>query len=169
MLAALVHRPTVGSLAVPWVTLSTPDGRHLFGTVDAERQDRALHLRLCQICGESLQRRIVFAMRHGDIVRMLSPEAGKHPWCAMYSARACPMLAGAMTHYRASSQIPKAPEGFTIRTFAGTGSREAARADTYHQVWATHFRPSVDPVTRRWAALVIPDWIVRIRPMRRSA
>lgn len=164
MLAAMLHRPTVGGLAVPWVTVSTPDGRHLFGGVDATRHDMALHLRLCQSCGEPLQRLVVFAMRLGDMARMLSPEAAMHPWCAWYASRACPMLAGQMIHYRASSQLPKLPDGMTMHTFGDpSGSRRAAKADEYFLVWATHFRPTVDPVTKRWAALVIPDWIVRAR------
>jgi hypothetical protein len=75
------------------------------------------------------------------------------------------MLAGAMTHYRAGNQLPKLPDGMTIQTFGDpSGSRPAAKADTYFLVWATHFRPTVDPATQRWTAMVIPDWIVRVRP-----
>jgi hypothetical protein len=169
MLAALLHRPTAAGLAVPWVTIFAADGRHLFGAVDATKHDMALHMRLCQIC-EPLHDLAVFAMRVGDMARMLSPESGMHPWCGWYSGRACPMLAGAMTHYRASSQMPKLPDGMTMHAFGDpTGSRPAAKADTYFQVWAKHFRPVVDPVTRRWAALVVPDWIVRIRQGRRTS
>jgi hypothetical protein len=164
MLAGLLHRPIVGGLVVPWVTVSTPDGRHLFGSVNATRHDMALHQRLCQTCGQPLGRLTVFAMRPADIARMLSPEAGMHPWCAAYSARACPMLAGAMTHYRASSQIPTLPEGFHVQTFAEP-ARAGAKADIYHQVWTAHYRPMRDPITRRWAALVTPDEILRIRHM----
>lgn len=80
------------------------------------------------------------------------------------------MLAGAMTHYRASSPLPKLPDGMSMQTFGDpSGSRPSAKADEYFLVWATHFRPAVDPVTGRWAALVIPDWIVRVRPARGMA
>jgi hypothetical protein len=129
-----------------------------------------MHMRLCQTCGEPLQRLIVFAMRRGDMARMLSPETGMHPWCAWYAARACPMLAGAMTHYRSGSQMPTLPPGMTMHSFGDpSGRRPAAPADLYFQLWATHFRPAIDPVTRRWAAMVLPEWVVRVRPMRGAA
>jgi hypothetical protein len=159
----LTGRPTIGGLVVPWLTGLTSDGRHRFGTIDADRLHLAHHNGLCQICGDRLNSRIVFAMRIGDIRRLISPEPGMHPECAAYSATACPMLAGRMTHYRAAPTTA----GITDLNVAQLGDPHHARpgtaAEMWCLVWVSRYQPILDPVTRLSAALILPESVLRIR------
>jgi hypothetical protein len=71
----LAHRPTLGGLAVPYVTPRTVDGRHLFGDVDPHRQWQCLTQRRCGVCGLPLAQqlgrglvdRLVLLMRLSDL------------------------------------------------------------------------------------------------------
>ena len=100
--APMAHLPVVAGLAVPWVTPVLPDGRHLFGAVDAARQEHCLQQHRCGVCGLALADRIVFLMRERDLPRHYSAEPGLHPWCAAYTIQACPMITGRLPHYRST-------------------------------------------------------------------
>jgi hypothetical protein len=164
ILVRLRHRPQVAGLVVPWITARTPDGRHRFGTVDAVRARRALYRRWCQICGQPMADRFVFAMRDRDLTRSIAPEAAMHPECLHYSITACPMLAGRMDHYRASGQA---------EVFAGTGivlgdpagRRPSQAAEPWNAVWARDYTVITDPRAHLPAALLLPGQILRVRPI----
>ncbi|MEV7628804.1 hypothetical protein [Actinoplanes sp. NPDC089786] len=164
ILVRLRHRPQVAGLVVPWITARTQDGRHRFGTVDAVRADQALHRHWCQICGQPLPDRFVFAMRDRDLTRSIAPEAPMHPECFHYSITACPMLAGRMDHYRASGHAD---------VFAGTGivlgdpagRRPGQAAEPWNAVWAHDYTLITDPHAHLSAALLLPDQILRVRPI----
>ncbi|MFG3710958.1 hypothetical protein [Micromonospora sp. NPDC047730] len=162
---SLNHLPTVAGLAVPWITPTLPDGRHLFGKVDASRLRAALDKYLCSICGKPLDERIVFAMRDVDLRRLLSPEPGMHPACAHYSALACPMLGGRMARYgravgvAAEVGIPLGDPG---------NARAGHAADRYHLVWVNSYRVVTDPATDLPSAQVMPWQILRSRPIVRQ-
>lgn len=102
----LSHRPTVAGLVVPWITPRTPDGRYLFGGIDATLTERALRQRRCGVCGRDLDDRLVLMMRLSDLPRMCTAEPALHPVCAYYTARACPMINGRLTNYRSSPVLP---------------------------------------------------------------
>nr|MDT0658763.1 hypothetical protein [Micromonospora sp. DSM 115978] len=160
----LGHRPLIAGLAVPWITARTLDGRHRFGTVDADRAAKALHRRWCQICGQQLEDRFVFAMRDRDLTRSIAPEAAMHPECSHYSITACPMLAGRMDHYRAKGHA----ELFAgIGTVLGdpAGRRGGQAAEPWNAVWARDYTVITDPITHLPAALLLPDQILRVRPI----
>ena len=160
----LAGRPTLGGLTVPWVTGRGPDGRYRFGAVDADRHDDAIHHRRCQTCGQRLDRdRIVFAMREDDLRRMISPEGGMHPECAHYSARACPMLAGRMTHHSATSPLSGLADLGVVSLGDPHHARAGAPAQPWHLVWADDYRPVLDPANSMAAALLLPEHLLRIR------
>lgn len=163
----LHDRPLLAGLVVPWITARTLDGRYRFGAVDADRAVWALDRRWCQICGQPLGSRFVFAMRDRDIDRGLAAEAAMHPECFHYSTNACPMLAGRMDHYRSTGHG---------QLFAGVGIvlgdpgslRAGQAAELWNAVWARDFTVITDPVTHLPAARLLPDHIVRVRPITRG-
>lgn len=123
-------RPNLGSLVVPWITLHA-GGRYLFGALDKDRRDRALAERRCQVCGQSFDERICLAVRPADVHAGYTAEPGMHPECLAYSVRACPMLSGDATRYRAtpaSSGLPGVAE-------AGHGPRAGRPADAFDAWW----------------------------------
>ncbi|MFJ7416452.1 cell envelope biogenesis protein OmpA [Streptomyces sp. NPDC098077] len=125
-------RPTLGGLVIPWITLHA-GGRYLFGALDKDRRDRALVERRCQVCGQSLDERICLAVRPADVHAGYTAEPGMHPECLAYSVRACPMLSGETTRYRAtpaSSGLPGVAE-------AGNGPRAGRPADAFDAWWIT--------------------------------
>ncbi len=102
----VAHRPTLGGLAVPYVTPYTDDGRRLFGGVDPHRQWQCLTQRRCGVCGLPLGRglvdRLVLLMRLSDLPAQRTSEPALDPVCAAYTEAACPMIAGQLTHYRST-------------------------------------------------------------------
>ncbi|MEH1130373.1 hypothetical protein [Micromonospora sp. CPCC 206061] len=160
----LRHRPLTAGLVVPWITAQTADGRYRFGAVDADRAAQALHRRWCQICGHPLQARYVFAMRDRDLRRHIAAEAAMHPECFHYSIAACPMLAGRMDHYRASGHAT-AFTGVGIVLGDPDGHRAGQPAEAWHAVWARDYTVITDPITNLPAALLLPNQILRVRPI----
>lgn len=161
----LAGRPTIGGLVVPWITGRTPDGRHRFGAVDLHRHNRALTGRLCQTCGAPLGARMVFAMRASDLRLFTSPEPGMHPVCAAYSVTACPMLDGRMSHYRSTSLAGQLADLGVLAQGDPSSRRAGAPAEPWRLVWATGYRPFTNPLTGQLAALLLPDQILRVRPI----
>ncbi|MEU8265399.1 hypothetical protein AB0C02_32975 [Micromonospora sp. NPDC048999] len=161
----LAGRPTVGGLVVPWITGRTPDGRYRFGAVDLHRQNRALTDRLCQTCGVQLGARMVFALRDSDLRLLVSPEPGMHPVCAAYSATACPMLAGRMSHYRSTSLAGQLADLGVLAHGDPASLRAGALAEPWQLVWVTGYRPFTNPLTAQLAALLLPEQILRVRPI----
>jgi hypothetical protein len=87
-----------------------------------------------------------------------------HPECFHYSITACPMLAGRMDHYRSSGHA---------EVFAGTGivlgdpagRRAGQAAEPWNAVWARDYTVITDPHAHLPAALLLPDQILRVRPI----
>jgi len=164
ILLRLRHRPLLAGLVVPFITARTPDGRYRFGAVDAGRAAMALHRRWCQICGQPLQDRCVFAMRDRDLDRRIAPEAAMHPECLHYSLTACPMLAGRMDHYRTSGNAELfASIGIVLGD--PDGRRAGKPAERWNTVWTRGYTVITDLGTNLPAALLLPDRIVRVRPI----
>ncbi|MFR9769315.1 hypothetical protein [Nocardia sp. SC052] len=141
----LAHAPLAQGLVVPHITLAHRDRtRPVWGKLDHRRLREALSRRLCQVCGQPLDDRVVLYIRPADHLRGISPEPGVHPECGHYSRQACPMLAGRQTRYN-----PHPPEKFArcedpacqCRRWQANerDSREAPRegqpADAWYEVW----------------------------------
>lgn len=156
---ALLHRPTIGGLVVPWITVQMPDGRYRFGAIDAHRLMACLHDQRCQICGQPTHSPFVFAMRDVDIARLIAPEPPMHAECATYSATACPMLAGGMAHYRNSQADNPAASGDPDNARAGHP------AHRWYLLWAKAYQPVIDRRTQQPAARITPGDVLRVRPI----
>jgi hypothetical protein len=157
----LRHLPTVAGLVVPWITPRTPDGRDLFGLIGAEAQAACLYGRRCQVCGRPLARPLVLLVRASDLTRKLTPEPGLHPWCAAYTAQACPMVSGRMSRYRAT---PHDLGGLAAHT-PDTPARLGAPAEAWSSVWLAGYRVVRDPATGSLAASYAHTRPLRIRPV----
>ncbi|MFI9629271.1 hypothetical protein [Streptomyces sp. NPDC052042] len=116
------------------------DGRYLFGSVDHHRVQRALVNRLCGVCGEALQERLVLMMRLSDLRRKRSSEPALHPWCSAYTVRACPMIAGRQDHYRSSPQ----KLGPGVVPGSNSSARMGAPAEPWFTVWLTEYNVVTD-------------------------
>jgi hypothetical protein len=95
-----VDRPMVGGRVVPFVSVVLASGRPVLGSVHNERAMRCIMQRLCQICGQPLEHRVVVFVSQESLDAEYSSEAGLHPQCAGYSERACPVLNGSADTYR---------------------------------------------------------------------
>jgi hypothetical protein len=155
---------TVGGLVVPWLTPRTADGRWLLGRVLADRVERALHARLCGVCGRELDKgRLVLLMRLSDLHRQRSFEPGLHPVCAKYTADACPMVAGRLDHYRPTPARLDA----TMIPDPDTADRQGAAAPPWFAVWVREYEVIID--NGNPAASYAGTEPVRIRPLGRMS
>ncbi|MCP2325212.1 hypothetical protein HDA40_003719 [Hamadaea flava] len=162
----LLTRPTMGGLVVPYTTLRLPDGRWRFGAVDSDRQADALINRLCQTCGDPLERRIVFAMRDMDLDAMSADEPGMHPECAAYTALACPMLAGRMSHHQTTSiEAQLSALGIAFDGDPTTQVRLGRPASPWSLAWTSGYSVYTHPTTQRLAARMTPAQLLRVRPI----
>lgn len=94
--------PTWNGLIIPYITLCHRGRRHpIWGEADPHRMAHALQHKLCQICGQPHEERIVVFIRPEDYILGLSHEPGLHPECAQLAHSTCPMLGGLMHHHRA--------------------------------------------------------------------
>ncbi|MCL3999168.1 hypothetical protein [Streptomyces lavenduligriseus] len=108
--AACAHRPTHGGLVVPYVSFEH-NGLPVFGGLDPDKRARALENGLCQICESPLGRWFYVLVRPQDVGVGYAPEPGLHPPCLIYSEKACPMLNGTRSTYRAGGVISRHPAG----------------------------------------------------------
>ncbi|CAO5150937.1 conserved hypothetical protein [Frankia sp. AiPs1] len=136
----LAHLPTAGGLVVPWITARTGDGRYLFGAVDSDRRDRALRGRLCGVCGQPLDERLVLLLRLSDLPRRCSAEPALHPVCTAYTVAACPMVGGRADHYRTTVL----PLDATMFPPADGPGRRGAPAEPWFAVWLRGYEVITD-------------------------
>lgn len=177
--AQLAHRPTVGGLVVPYISLRTDRGFHL-GHVSQPRWLEVIGERRCQVCGEPLvlagirhspHDRWVLQVRPSDMAAGYSAEPALHPVCAAYAAKACPMVAGRRETYR------RTPLNTTARTCdlpdcrcevldSNPNPRLGAPAEPWLAVWCRpdQYTVAVGP-DGQLAGLVIPKDPTRVRPI----
>ncbi|GGS85022.1 hypothetical protein GCM10010156_49540 [Planobispora rosea] len=99
--------PVQGGLAVPAVAAHHRGGRALFGINHPGHVNTFVLGKQCGVCGQPLSRRpggkYALLLRPVDFTRGYSSEPALHPAdCASYARRACPLLNGDMTRYRAT-------------------------------------------------------------------
>ncbi|MCW2674816.1 MAG: hypothetical protein JWP14_3405 [Frankiales bacterium] len=95
---ALAHRPTLGGLAVPWVNITLADGGVDFRGVHNTKWQQAWRDSICQTCGLPLDGLSVFLGGDRQVAGYFD-EPPLHPVCAAYATKACPMVAGKLSHY----------------------------------------------------------------------
>jgi hypothetical protein len=135
----LADRPIIAGLAVPWITARGIDGRYLFGALDRERQQQAILEHRCQVCGRPLGTRSILLMRLSDLPRQATSEPALDPVCAAYSATACPMIAGRMSHYRSTPPTLR-PDATLV---GNQTKRYGAPAEPWFAVWLEHYQAAI--------------------------
>lgn len=144
---SLKHLPVLAGLAVPYITARRLDGAWRFGAIDADRQEQCLHHSLCQVCGRPLEsgpmvflvRPVADALILPDWVVAEVAEPALHPHCLAYTVAACPMLSGAMTHYRTSP----VPMGEGAVHAPDSAARYGHPAEPWYEVWVRHYQLAV--------------------------
>ena len=149
--ARLARRPTLGGLVIPHITTIRPDRVPVLSAIDEPRRLSALVRRLCGVCGDPLGSPLVFLVRERDftesagVIDGWSVEPALHPECLRYSVQACPMLSGAMTHYRSTPPVINRPGA--QRMYADAADAEARRghpAEPWFEVWTTGYDVPAD-------------------------
>ncbi|MEU4711691.1 hypothetical protein AB0G00_35250 [Nocardia salmonicida] len=143
--ARLAHSPVSAGLVVPYITLAHRDRtRPIWGRIDAQRLGEVLDNKRCQVCGEPLDATLVLMIRPSDYMRGVAVEPGLHPECALYSRRACVMLAGHVDRYNPSGGSPLNQCGdprCRCRFWASvedndvTPGREGKPAEAWYEAW----------------------------------
>lgn len=174
--ARLAGRPTVGGLVVPYISIHHADG-YVLGAVHNSRRDECVYDTLCQIDGEPLGARIVLHTRPKDHEAGYTAEPGMHPECAAYSALACPMTNGSMSHYRRkphslaglSCDEPGCECGGWVEA-ADNQHRAGAPAEPWSAVWIRHadYRIAVGPDRTILGVALTGFTPLRVRPIART-
>lgn len=170
----LADRPTVGGLVIPWISVQHADGSAHLGAVHGSRVDTCLNGRCCQTCGEHLGARVVLFARPADFARGYVAEPALHPECAAYSAKACPMVAGTMTHYRKNAPKvagrPCDKPGCGCAGWVDTDGQDAragADAEPWFAVWIrlADYRTAVDQDGRLIGIALRDVTPLKVRPL----
>lgn len=169
-----VHRPLIGGLVVPWVTFKHPHDGYRLGHTRLDRMIACVRYRICQLCGDPLQHRVVVLCRAQDLAVGYSAEPGMHPECAAYASKACPMMTGRMEHYRRApfdlaAQACDDP-ACTCHRFRGRGDpemRAGQPADEFLAIWLAldEYRPTYGPDGVVCGAALRGVPFLRIRPV----
>lgn len=187
----LAHRPTVGGLVEPWVNIRLADGTVDFRQTTGSNWRRAWSERRCQIDGQPLGGLIAFLGGPNQIAEGgYFDEAGLHPECAAYAMRACPMVAGRMSHYRATPALTQTRRGavcptpgcdcdgyiaseqvlhaggLTVRAATDTGSAAGEPAHDWFAVYARSYQLATTPEGQLLGG--VPRDIVRTRQVTRA-
>ena len=164
---ALAHRPLLAGMVVPYITGRGDDGVLRFGLVDGDKQRECLRNWLCAACGLVMREQIAFlvqpwtdAMILPDRVYAKVFEPGLHPVCLAYTAKACSMINGSMTHYR-SSHIP------SVEPSPGSAARLGAPAERWSEPGYTGSY-QVEAVTRKVEGRLIAAFFAKLnqKPLR---
>ena len=155
----LAHRPTIGGLIVPWVNLALADGGADFRGIHNTKWQRAWTEGLCQVCGLPLVRPVVLLGGPNQLAGYFD-EAPLHPWCAAYTAKACPMVAGRLARYADRPQVSEGrrgqvcPEpgcncgGWTHTPGIPHGSGRGEPAHAWWAVWCENYALAATPQGR---------------------
>ncbi len=73
---------------VKWI-----DGKPDFRVIDPEKWHKAVRLRCCSLCGQSLGARMAFVGGEKSIANRLFVDPPMHRDCAIYALQVCPFLA----------------------------------------------------------------------------
>lgn len=109
--ASCAHRPTVGGLVAPYVNLTLADGGVDFRSPHQATYERCWNETRCQTCGNPTGHPAVL---FGGPNQLDSGHYDEPPLCApcaMYATRACPMVAGRMTHYADHARVSEGRRG----------------------------------------------------------
>ena len=188
----LAGRPTVAGLVRPWVNIVLADGGLDFRQTHGTNWRNAWLNRLCQVDGQKLAAPLVFLGGPNQIAEGgFFDEPPLHPECAAYAMKACPMISGRMSHYRAapsategrrgqtcpdpgcgcggylaSDQVLDGKGGLTVRPAVDRAAPAGDPAHAWFAVYARSYRLAMTPEGRLLGG--VPTGVVRIRELNAS-
>lgn len=172
--ATCAARPTIGGRVAPWVNVQLADGG-----VDYRRQHRtrvitALKRGLCQVDGIPLRHPIVLLGGPESVRHLLFAEPPLHPECAVYTSRACPLVAGALAQTATGLSVSQGKRGQTcfepgctcggwVPSTPDDAKDEPVEAHPWYAVYASRFSIATRPDGDVFGALVELDDVLAVR------
>lgn len=115
---ACAERPTVGGLIAPYVNIQLADGGVDFRGRHQAKFAECWQRSLCQVHGERIEGRTVLFASPSQLASRHIDEAPLCVPCALYTSRACPMIAGRQERF---ADRPKVSEGTRGKVCAEPG------------------------------------------------
>jgi hypothetical protein len=109
--ASCADRPTVGGLVAPYVNLVLADGGIDFRSPHQARYEKCWRGGFCQVCARPLTPLGVFFGGPRQVRTRRFDEPPLCLPCAVYASRACPMVAGRMSHYADRERLSEGRRG----------------------------------------------------------
>lgn len=161
-----------GGLVRPWVNVHLGDGGIDFRTAHNARWQTAWAQRRCQTCGGRLTVPSVLFGGPSQLRRLLFDEPALHPECAVYASRACPMLAGWLSHYADREHLADGPRGKNCPVpgcdcagwtpTRGSTAHPGSAAHPWYAVYVTGYDLAVDPDQRIIGGAVRREAVARV-------
>lgn len=175
--ATCERRPTIGGVVIPWVNVALADGGVDFRSQHDSKAQRSWREGLCQLCGTPILRPpIVLLGGPEQLARLQFDEPPLHPECAVYTSRACPMVAGRLERFADRDVISNGPRGavcFDPECDCGgyvptPGSAEPAGGRSAHDWYAVYASGYALGVTterpdRVHSGIVMPGQVLAVR------
>jgi hypothetical protein len=170
--ARLAHRPTVGGLVQPWMNVALADGGVDFRSHHRSRAQLCWAENRCQVDGELLTRPAVLFGGPNQLRRLLFDEPALHPECAVYASKACPMVAGQLTHYAAHGIVSAGPRGQRcpdpdcdcggwVQNDPPAGLA-GAPAHPWYAVYVSGYTPAMNLRGELFGGVVHPDEVLKV-------
>jgi hypothetical protein len=109
--ASCAHRPVVGGLVQPYVNVRLAGGGVDFRSADNARYEQVWRRGLCQTCGTRIAGLAVFFGGPNQVAGRRFDEPHVCAPCAVYVAKACPMVAGRRTAYASGEALAEGKRG----------------------------------------------------------
>lgn len=170
--ARCADRPTVGGLVHPYVNVTLAGGGVDFRAQHHTRAVECVSNNLCQVCAQPLVHPIVLLGTDRALAELVFGEPPLHPECAVYTSRACPMVAGRRTHYASGPSVSERERGRACFLpgcdcggwVAHPGSRQAgAPAQPWFAVYVTDYAIATRPDGYVLGPAVTPDQVLAVR------
>lgn len=168
--ATCAGRPTIGGRVIPYINVRLRDGG-----VDFRRQHRThaiqiLQNRWCQVCATPLQHPIVLLGGPIHLKQLMFHEPALHPECAVYTSKACPMVAGELLEAAAGPSVSEGVRGKQCSLpgcdcdgWVDTERHGPVEPHPWFAVYATNYRIVHRPDGDVAGALVLPEEVLRVR------
>lgn len=170
--ARCAGRPTLGGRVVPWINVRLADGGVDFRSQHTARLRTALEEQRCQVCSEPLTMPIVLLGGPSQLKQLLFDEPPLHPECAVYTSRACPVVAGDATSLPSGPRLSEGTRGQTCVVEGcdcggwvtnDDGRQHATEPHPWFAVYTYGFVIAVSPEGQLLGALVRPDEVRKVR------
>lgn len=172
--ATCEHRPTIGGRVAPWINLPLADGGVDFRRHHRRLMELALQRGLCQVCGTRLGSPIVLLGGPEALNQLLFGEPPLHPECALYTTKACPIVAGELTKHPVGPSVSQGKRGKVCPTpgcdcagwvpsTAQDAVDEPKATRPWYAVYATDYAIALRPDGSVFGAMLSPGQVLRVR------